>query len=61
VAFGVFAVGLVVEDFVEDAVASPRCAGADEFAVGGSQCEEDGVVEFFVVWDKIEFVRVNYV
>ena len=59
VGFGVVAVGWVVEDFVKDAVASPRRAGADEFAVGGSQREEHGVVEFFIVWDEVEFVCVD--
>ena len=50
---------LGVEDFVEYAVTMPRGAGADEFAVCGSQREEHGVVEFFVVGDEVEFVSVN--
>ena len=48
-----------MEDFVEDAVRMPWGAGADEFAVCGSQREEHGVVEFFVVGDEVEFVSVN--
>jgi hypothetical protein len=36
-----------------------RRAGADEFAVCGSKREEHGVVEFFVVWDEVEFISVN--
>lgn len=60
-AFRVIRVCLVVEDFVEDAVCVPGCAGADEFAVCCAQCEEDGVVEFFVVGDEVEFVGVDYV
>jgi len=50
-----------VEDFVEDAVCAPGCAGADEFAVCGAEGEEHGVVEFFVVGDEVEFVSVYYV
>lgn len=59
VRFGVISVYGVVEDFVEDAVRVPRRAGADEFAVCGSKREEHGVVEFFVVWDEVEFISVN--
>ena len=59
VAFGVVAVGWVVEDFVKDAVGSPGGAGGDEFAVCGAQGEEHGVVEFFVVGDEVEFVGVD--
>ena len=58
-AFSVVAKALVMEDFVKDAVASPRRAGADEFAVCCSQREEHGVVEFFVVGDEVEFVGVD--
>jgi len=61
VCFLVVCVCLVVEDFVEDAVCAPGCAGADEFAVCGAEGEEHGVVEFFVVWDEVEFVCVDYV
>jgi len=51
----------VAEDFEEDAVGVPWCAGAYEFSVGGSERVEDGVVEFLVVWDEVEFVGVDYV
>ena len=61
VCFRVVGVCWVVEDFVEDAVGSPGCAGADEFSVRRAQRKEHGVVEFFVVWDEVEFVRVDYV
>ena len=44
---------------MEDAVCAPGCAGADEFAVCCSECEEHGVVEFFVVGDEVEFVGVD--
>ena len=48
-----------MEYFVENAVSSPWRAGADEFPIGCAQSEEHGVVEFFVVWDKIEFVSID--
>ena len=57
--FGVVGVCGVVEDFVEYAVCVPWCAGADEFAVCCAEREEHGVVEFFVVWDEVEFVGVD--
>ncbi len=60
---GGFEVGevFVVEYFVEYAVGVPGCAAADEFAVGCSECVEDGVVEFLVVCDEVKFVSVYYV
>ena len=36
-------------------------ANAYELSICGSQRVEDGVVEFLVVWDKIEFVSVDNV
>jgi hypothetical protein len=48
-----------VEDFVEDAVCMPWGAGADEFAIGCAECEEYGVIEFFVVWDEVEFISID--
>ena len=47
-----------MEDFVKNAVRSPWSAGANEFSVCCSQRKEHGVVEFFVVGDKIEFVCI---
>ena len=49
----------VVKDFEKDAVGVPWCAAADEFAVCCAQRVEDGVVEFLVVCDEVEFVSVN--
>ena len=51
----------VGEDFEKHAVSVPWGAAAYEFSVCGSQCVEDGVVEFLVVWDEVEFVSVDYV
>ena len=50
----------VCEDLVEDAVGVPRCATADEFAIGCSKCVEDGVVEFLVVCHEVKFVCINH-
>ncbi len=52
---------LVVKDFVKYAVGVPWGAAADEFAVGCAQSVEDGVVEFLVVSDKVEFIRENHI
>ena len=50
----------VVENFEEYAISVPGGAAADEFAISRAQREEDGVVEFLVVSDKVEFVSVYH-
>jgi hypothetical protein len=59
---GGFVVGevFVGEHFVKDAVGVPGGAGADKFAVGSAQRVKYGIIEFLVVWDKVEFVSVNH-
>jgi hypothetical protein len=59
VSFRAISVRWVVEDFVKDAVRVPRRAGADEFAVCGAEREKHCIVQFFVVGDEVEFVRVD--
>jgi len=48
-----------VEDFVKNAVCAPWSAGADKFAISCAQREEHGVVEFFIIWYKVEFVSID--
>ena len=49
------------EYLVKNAVRMPWRAGADKFAVCCSEGVEDCVVEFLVVWNKIEFISVDNV
>ena len=42
----------MVKNLKEYTVTIPRCAAADEFAIGCSQSVEDGVIEFLVVWQQ---------
>lgn len=51
----------MVENLEKDAVGVPRGAAAYEFSVCCTQRVEDGVVEFAIVCDKVEFVSVNHV
>ena len=51
----------VVKYFKKDAIRVPGSAAAHEFAVCSSQGVEDGVVEFLVICNKVEFVGVNNV
>lgn len=48
-----------MEDFVEGAICCPWCACAYEFAVCCAQCEEHGVIEFFVVGNEVEFISIH--
>ena len=51
----------VGKDFVEDAVGVPRCATADEFAIGCSKRVENGVVEVLVISHEIKLICVHYI
>lgn len=50
----------VVKDFKENAIGVPGCAAANKFSIRGAKGVEDGVVEFLVVGNKVEFISIDH-
>lgn len=51
---------LIIKNFKESAVRVPGPAAADKFAVGSGKRVEDCVIEFLIISNKVELIRVYY-